>query len=379
MRILSRLSSVMTVFLLGSAVAVSPQDNSSQSLEPHRVARVIEEKTSVRSGQPPVEIALTVNGYAWAKVVLQAPSSAPGDLKVSIRDRTGTSIAEISRSDFEETEQGLIHVTAPIKTDFGRIRVSGSGASVTVLEVARATASVTVETRIGDLVLTDLSHEGVAIVSASKAAILLEYQDGAIRRCNGFLLTPSIVITNNHCIGKTAIIAAAYYPRIYPDFRSDTMPGMEVRVTALLHTSPELDVSLLQLKTTLQARAPYALAIRRSDPSKGTPLRLVQFYEPFGWRQVVSSDGDCRVRLRPTSGNDGTTPSDFFHGCDTEKGTSGAAVLDLSGHLAGLHRVGKNAGYWSDNKAVATSSLAQLVDQLKKKDPVTYGAISVVP
>lgn len=159
--------------------------------------------------------------------------------------------------------------------------------------------------------------------------------DGKQYYCTGFLVSPSLLLTNNHCIRSDSEMRSALADF---DFRRDGVPPKTVRFRELLVTNGALDYTLLRLHT------PFAVSEREPLPwditspaSESRALLIIQ--HPAGEIQQLSIL-DCRVRGAQVNG---VTPTltDFGHLCDTLGGSSGSPVQDItSKKVIGLHHLG---------------------------------------
>lgn len=152
--------------------------------------------------------------------------------------------------------------------------------------------------------------------------------------CTGFLVSPTLLLTNNHCIQSQSEMESAI-----AEFDYDTEGGARQTVTfsRLLATDPDLDFSLLRLeRSPSETRTPLRFDI--SPLNNRAPLVIVQ--HPAGQAKQFSKLG-CKVSgaQRP-----GVTPvlTDFGHECDTLGGSSGSLVVK-NGSIVGLHHLGFNA------------------------------------
>jgi hypothetical protein len=256
--------------------------------------------------------------------------------------------------------------TPPINVPVVRLRLRGAVDRVLVRTIARALATVSVETAVGGVHLRPAYEVTGSIRTAG--IVLLEYAlAGRVKRCNAVVIAPRVVLTNAHCIGSTAALAESYYPRVYPAFTSDATPGSEIRVTSLVDVDTGIDTSLLELASAVPDAANRVVRLATADPLLRAPLRVVQHYEPYGWSKVVSDDEDCRVLAIPVAGSGPNT--DFLHGCDTEKGSSGTAVFAADGTVVGVHHWGRLQGQWNENKAARIARVWILVDHARTQNP----------
>jgi V8-like Glu-specific endopeptidase len=156
--------------------------------------------------------------------------------------------------------------------------------------------------------------------------------------CTTFLVAPSLVLTNNHCVSepwqiKTALVVFGY--------KTDEEPKV-FKITEIVQTDAGLDFSLLRLGASANTLKPVQFDAR--VVKKGQKLVLIQY--PAGKTEMISVKR-CEVQSPDAPG---VTPTltDFYHLCDSESGASGSPVMDAkSGEVVGLHHFGR----WDPSKA----------------------------
>lgn len=181
-------------------------------------------------------------------------------------------------------------------------------------------------------------------------------QDGVPTRpdtCTAFVLSSTIIITNNHCIypsSNESALAARYIDN-YASFGSESYHIYQIDPKPI-DNDATLDFALLKSKSDL----PYDDAsFGYRQPRGGETLVLIS--HPLGQGKRVSNLG-CIVA--PNTEPDSQI---FIHGCPTLGGSSGAlifAIGDLA--LVGLHR-STSGDEW--NEATGASSLLSRAVQLR--------------
>jgi V8-like Glu-specific endopeptidase len=190
-------------------------------------------------------------------------------------------------------------------------------------------------------------------------------RDGEQFVCTGFLVTATLLLTNEHCLGTEPAALSALV-----EFGFDTVDAVPTtfRVSKLEAASVPLDYALVRLAQTPNGfgRVKFAAGGATEDEA------LVIIEHPAGEFKQASID-DCKVKsvTRPGTG-DG--PTDFGHLCDTLGGSSGSPVLDRqTGGLVGLHHLGIPAGAVDPvNQAV---HIGQVLDDLKTRVPAVHAEI----
>ncbi len=215
-------------------------------------------------------------------------------------------------------------------------------------------------------------HDPWLIALGSSVARMTFVSDrGRIHYCTGFLIGPELLLTNQHCIADqreadSAIVEFDYDRR---DAASQRLLG-----GTLLLSSCELDYALVRLPEKL-ARAPLRLAAGLPAPAPATtastaaaasalpPLVVIQ--HPGGEPKQVSVK-DCLLSERDVPSRS-TCPAslpatDFGHGCDTKKGSSGAPVIDPArGEVIGLHHLGVSQARVFNKGVKMTAVLADIL------------------
>jgi hypothetical protein len=155
--------------------------------------------------------------------------------------------------------------------------------------------------------------------------------------CTGFLIAPTLLVTNHHCIYLDSQLRTAYAAFNY-ETGEPTPPSLHIRLIEATNTA--LDYSLLRIDPPAPPIDPVKLA--SSAVHNGEPLVLIQHpnYQP---KQISRN---CSVEVDQTVGAQAGLFSDFFHICSSQGGASGSPVMDGStGQVVGLHHAGK----WKDD------------------------------
>jgi hypothetical protein len=198
-------------------------------------------------------------------------------------------------------------------------------------------------------------YAGTAIEAASRAVALLTFvENGFHFACTGFLISSQDhLLTNEHCLRTQEAVEsleARFGYRARACGGVHARPGRRFAGDRLLVTDHETDLALLTLRGR-PSRAYGFLALADRELDAGEPLHLPQ--HPGGGVARVSVAG-CQVATPVTDGRGPGT--DFGHRCDTDAGSSGAPVLDLSDRVVGLHHVG-GCGGAGENRAVLMSRI----------------------
>src|ERR1700677_2119736 len=248
----------------------------------------------------------------------------------------------------------LRHLTSywshPIAGNRAGITVSASSADVITIVVDKLAYAVQPARPESLVALSPLRSITQAIVparwkSVAPAVAMLEYIKGGQKgvTCTAFLVTPSIVMTNNHCVSDNSVMDSLVAVFDYNDASSKTSV---VSATEVIVTDVVLDYSLIRLDRGMSDRTPLKMSASMplSDHFK---LAIIQ--HPGSEPKQIAYE-NCFVRPSVTDGRVPGSKVDFGHLCSTLGGSSGSPVFDASSvdsvTVVGLHHLG------FDDKAV---------------------------
>ena len=167
--------------------------------------------------------------------------------------------------------------------------------------------------------------------------------DGRGYFCTGFLVTERLLLTNQHCLSTDSEAQSA---ELDFDYDEGPAPVQTVRVRSLVHADKDRDYALAVLDQPMK-RTPLTLAVH----PLASNAELVILQHPSG-KIKHASIVQCSVQTMDVPGVTDTR-TDFEHRCDTEGGSSGSPVHQLStGHVVGLHHWGKPDDGKGQNQAV---------------------------
>ena len=338
---------IIAIMLLASPVGVNAQAADTISVERERVLSKYGEVVSVSVPLYPTlkgtgrifRQGITRSGAAALRLHFKVEHPTPSPTwSVQVLDRSGGKAwsydsASGAESDFwsDEIPGGTVSVevfsseaNSPLRVFVDRIAVSAQ--PVRRLAITHPDQRAPVRTQ---------SPEVQALGRAIARLRFISDDDGRQYYCTGFLVSPSLFLTNNHCIRTNSEMRSAL---VDFDFnRAGVLPNTR-RFRELILTNVELDFTLLRLDRAFadSERRPLRWA---TDPPPADNKALVVIQHPAGELQQVSIL-DCRVRNTRINGVTSTL-TDFGHLCDTLGGSSGSPVIDIfTGKVDGLHHLG---------------------------------------
>lgn len=173
--------------------------------------------------------------------------------------------------------------------------------------------------------------------------------------CTGFLVTPRLLLTNQHCLSSESEAQSAELDFDYDD---GPAPVQTVRVRSLVVADKDRDYALAVLGQPV-TRTPLTLAVH----PLASDAELIILQHPSG-KIKHASIVQCSVQGVDVPGASAAR-TDFEHRCDTEGGSSGSPVHQRStGHVVGLHHWGKPDDGKGQNQAV---KLLDVLTDLKAK------------
>lgn len=287
------------------------------------------------------------------------PDSRPFRIRVTdVKPAIAANDIEVTSSDGTESlGTALPSSWSGIQTHAVQLRI---GANPTSLTSATAVVSVVELSKTRAVAMTSLALVprnpiGVQSMRIQKlaasvglATFLTASEDLLV--CSASLVTPSIVMTNNHCLEGVDEPRNGNILFDYNDEQSVvTKRWISARISPDAVTRDRwarLDVAFLSLDKPLQRQC---VTPSLQAPVVGETLVLIGHAQ--GRTKEVSLV-DCRV-TRSGDPDDG-----FQHTCNTDDGSSGSPLFDFrTGSLLGLHRRGFTLVSTNDNQALALIAL----------------------
>ena len=167
--------------------------------------------------------------------------------------------------------------------------------------------------------------------SQSIAFILFQKLQGDDTNCTGFLVAPTILVTNHHCISEKRQLRTSL---VQFGFESQPLAApVRARFKEILYSNDGLDFTLLRLTA-----APAGIVPARMDetpPHENQRLVLIQHPERQPKTIAVKN---CVVQTPDVVGAKPGVKTDFYHACDSAGGSSGSPIIDeATGAVVGLH------------------------------------------
>lgn len=185
-----------------------------------------------------------------------------------------------------------------------------------------------------------ISYPDPGVREAARTVVQVRMMHGEEEKpCTGFILAPTLVMTNQHCVPTSEI---ARQGTVLVGYDSLNAAPREILASVELVTSDiDLDYSVIRVAVPLLNRIPR-MRWRISGPVAQERIVIVQ--HPNGQPKQVADDNDCYVSEAWTRGRSDKLV-DFGHRCDTMDGSSGSLVLGLSDlHVVGIHHWGIRPG-----------------------------------
>lgn len=220
-----------------------------------------------------------------------------------------------------------------------------------------------------DLLPVSFLEQGVALQRSVGRIVLTRQHEGfppGTGWATGFLVSPTLFLTNNHAISD-----AAFLQKIRIQFNFQLGPDGVERDSdsylpeSLVHTEKPLDYTLIRLKTkqvsndpqlgtgTIQAGQRWGFIPLNLSPifRSGQHFNIVQ--HPQGRRKEVALQDNTISKLFSNV---------VLYESDTEPGSSGSPVCDNLWQLVALHHAGGEQdanGRWLNNEGIRIDRVAE--------------------
>jgi hypothetical protein len=179
--------------------------------------------------------------------------------------------------------------------------------------------------------------------------------------CTGFLITPTLLLTNNHCIDSPQQVSTTSITFDYETGHTNPIP---IGPRSLSYTNKALDFTLLRIDETGHPIAKISLAAVQQRQ----PMILIQ--HPMAEPKMIAVK-KCQIQDVHAVGR----PTDFFHLCDSSAGSSGSPVMDQRTGIAyGLHHLGATDPADKDYHNLAVY-FGEIIGDIKVHEPMIYSEI----
>ena len=205
--------------------------------------------------------------------------------------------------------------------------------------------------------------------SAPIAMVLFQKRsDGLDSNCTGFLVSATLLITNNHCISVEKQVRTVLVRFGFDQIREP--PAADVRVAALLHTDEGLDYTVLRM-----ARSPNLAPVRLNLDAVKAGHTLILIQHPDRQPKTIAVK-NCVVQLADFVARKEGVKTDFLHACDSEGGSSGSPIMDeATGEVVGLHHLALFDPKIMDYHNLGVK-MPLILDALKADKPLIFDEIS---
>ena len=187
--------------------------------------------------------------------------------------------------------------------------------------------------------------------------------------CTGFMVTDSILVTNQHCVPNNEVCRSLHAIFNWdPGVNENDTSDPRVHHCVRLVQPPDItwDFALVQLDGAPGDVTRWGhLTLQERSFSPNHPLVIVQYPDLVSLKQVAR-DG-CFTKTAWATSVDPQVQSDFGHVCDTKGGSSGSPVLDTDGVVVGLHHWGFDTldpRWIAENRAIHVSKIAGILGSM---------------
>lgn len=177
-------------------------------------------------------------------------------------------------------------------------------------------------------------------------AMLVSIEGASTGQCTGFLISPTLLVTNSHCITpsiKQKPEACANLAAVFPktsrfetervkcakvEFSSQIIENSLVHMLdyAVVRLEREVNRPAIQISRKGLGDADESFTVYKVNPNPGTVS---------GWMQKITCQPALRSKLMPSYLKP-TSPIAVLGDCEVRPGNSGSPVLDSEGHVRAI-------------------------------------------
>lgn len=234
------------------------------------------------------------------------------------------------------------------------------------LPVSKKQALVSNDTELGDgfVPAKDYRQGPIRIAANATGRLDLMYANGKRSGCTAVLISPSVIMTNAHCVpqkGPNRVTSIVFQTGFEDLNRTRRVEFLKVDPSAIEYHPSPVDTALLRLVDRSRRAEPIRFQI--SDPEPGETLFIVG--HPKKAPKHVSL-GHCFAADEPI---DGVT---MLHRCNTYGGNSGSFIfsLDRPNIVVGLHKWGATDGarYNMGTRMTRIASISPVFSEILGQD-----------
>nr|CCA14991.1 conserved hypothetical protein [Albugo laibachii Nc14] len=192
----------------------------------------------------------------------------------------------------------------------------------------------------------------IAYLNAQPVArLLIQKSSGELAACTGWLVgSEGHLLTNNHCIADENDAQSTTVEFMADATACDqsceawgACPGVvEAIATKFIHTSVELDYTLVVLETNVNVTEKYGFLRLQSSPvAVGETIYIPQFPLYYGKRIAMVDDFNKSLVITGARSSGCNFSKGYSYTGDTQAGSSGSPVISMKDYsVVGLHHCG---------------------------------------
>ncbi len=181
----------------------------------------------------------------------------------------------------------------------------------------------------------------------------------------GFMVSPSLFMTNNHVIPSKAFsnkVRAQFNYQLSPDGADQVTEIYEMAADDVLHTKPELDYTLIRLRPTKEVMEKLG-PVQAGDRWGYIALNEFPIFRPEQNFNIIQHPQGRKKEIALQDNKlDKLFTNAVRYKTDTEKGSSGSPVMDNLWRLVALHHAGGDldtSKAWINNEGIRIDVIVQ--------------------